>query len=66
MNAPAWPAYTGENAHCPKCGQPDAMTGYCAGGLQAQAWRVCPSIEGEHLHRRCSRCGYAWKEGWLP
>ena len=58
-----------ETALCPKCGNEDVRVSYCERPRPARAcW---PSIEaddkdGEHFHRKCSRCHYEWLELCLP
>lgn len=62
------------SALCAKCGGSDALTRYCVGlpedivdasrviasrGLSS--WDRC-TVLGEHHHRVCHTCGYAWEE----
>jgi ribosomal protein S27AE len=52
-------------ASCPKCGGLFVATRYCD-SHEAWAQRVlgCPP-KGEHLHRRCERCGYSYVEATI-
>lgn len=70
------------HALCLKCGGADATTRYCEGlpEDEQESRRVAearmlsfeedPSwcyVRGEHHHRMCQTCGYAWKEAvWDP
>lgn len=48
--------FSGTYIRCPKCDYPPSwvQTTYCPGGE-----RDCPlEIEGGHLHRNCSHCGW--------
>ena len=50
---------------CAKCGAIDARTSYHQGGLDclySERKRDYPAEVGEHLHRRCQRCGYDWRD----
>ena len=62
-----------ENATCPKCGdavivthfmssRDDSYLGACR--LNREYESYCPV--GEHLHRRCQRCGFSWPERCVP
>ena len=43
-------------AKCPKCGHDDIAANY------HDRWGVPCRIDGEHIDRRCRRCGYGWAE----
>ena len=48
------PAYAAA-IQCPKCGQGEMTTKYCAGGPPPACSKNHPV---EHLHRTCPQCGY--------
>lgn len=56
------------NAKCPKCGHDVVRTYYCRGSKYSYFASPCydQRAEGEHLHRHCERCAYAWLEQCIP
>jgi hypothetical protein len=44
-------------AVCPKCNCEDVETAYCGGRVNQCL------IEREHIHRKCTRCGFAFLQG---
>lgn len=66
VQADVLPAFSDDEARCDKCMSPDALAvAYCAGGVLGNGPRqiVCGlGVSGEHLHRRCARCGFEFGE----
>lgn len=52
-----------EKTVCPKCGWKVISTRYHAKPEPLQACAIAGG--GEHMHRKCERCGYEWLEGPL-
>lgn len=57
--APGLPPFSPLLARCAKCGHDDIAVHYCD-GTRSSYFDPCP--RGEHLHRRCKRCGFRWCE----
>jgi len=56
---PALPPFD-ESTQCPKCGDCDIAICFCKGSIWS--WECAFRQRGEHLHRQCRRCHYAWLE----
>lgn len=56
--------FSGDYSICPKC-RGSAMRAYCDGipkGVSIWGSSDQCRVQGEHLHRNCVSCGYAWLE----
>ena len=53
-------AFSGDRAHCTKCGHDEAHYLYQPGSLDWE--RGDPGSRPDCMVRRCKRCGYQWFE----
>lgn len=50
-----------DSSICPKCASDRAATRWCPGTADSARQPGCNEA-GEHMHRRCARCGFCWLE----
>ncbi|WP_371799101.1 hypothetical protein OG963_14870 [Streptomyces sp. NBC_01707] len=63
------PPYSGEEAVCVKCANPEAYTRYrpaCSRGMEEHNGRLRRGPLPERLERCCQRCDYTWDEALQP